>query len=134
MLAAALLAGCDAGPTVAFNQRVFRLPEMTPFGTMCMTVRLGDSGGGSGGGFGTENLIVGIRVAKEQLFVEVSEGRTVLVRRAYDEPFFRSQRVDEFRVTATTGTGMLLRNWGSYGPDGQPLCAPSEDDGSRPGP
>ena len=46
-----------------------------------------------------------IRVAKDQLFVEVSEGRTMLMRRGYDEAFFQSQRVDEFKVTATTGDG-----------------------------
>ena len=99
-----------------------------------MTVQLGDSRGSSGGGFGADNLIVGIRVAKEQLFVEVSEGATVLVRRASTNRSSAHNGWTTFRVTATTGTGLLLRNWGSYGPDGQPLCAPNEDDGSRPAP
>ena len=135
LVAAGLLAGCDSGTNVAFNQRVFLLPEMTPAGSTCMMVRLGDDGasGSSGGGFASQGLSMTIRVAKDQLFVEVSEGRTLLVRRGYDEAFFQSQRVDEFRVTATTGSGMLLRNWGSYGPGGQPECASSADDGSRPG-
>ena len=134
-LAAALTvtAGCEGdGPLVAFNQRLFSLPGMTAAGSTCMVVQLGD-GGGSGGGFGTQGLTMSIRVAKDQLFVEVFEGRTMLVRRGYDEAFFNSQRVDEFKVTATTGDGMLVRNWGSYGPGGQPECASPADDGSRNG-
>jgi hypothetical protein len=101
-----------------------------------MIVNLGSGGGSgsSGGGFGVQGLSMMIRVAKDQVFVEVSEGRTLLVRRGYDEVFFQSQRVDELKVTATTGRGMLLRNWGSYGPSGQPECASAADDGSRPGP
>ena len=133
-LAAALTAtaGCDGGgPLVAFNQRTFSLPGMTSAGSTCMMVRLGDSNGSSGGSGGAQGLIMTIRVAKDQLFVEVFEGRTMLVRRGYDEAFFQSQRVDEFKVTATTGEGVLIRNWGSYGPGGQPECASPQDDGSR---
>jgi len=135
LVAAGLLAGCDSGTNVAFNQRMFMVPGMTPAGSTCMMVNLGSGGdsGSSSGGFGTQGLIMMIRVAKDQLFVEVSEGRTLLVRRGYDEVFFQSQRVDEFKVTATTGDGMLLRHWGSYGPSGQPECASPADDGSRPG-
>jgi hypothetical protein len=127
-----MTAGCDGnGPRVAFNQRLFLLPGMTGAGSTCMVVQLG-SGSSSGGGFGSQGLTMIIRVAKDQVFVEVFEGRTMLVRRGYDEAFFQSQRVDEFKVTATTGDGMLVRNWGSYGPGGQPECASPEDDGSRP--
>jgi hypothetical protein len=126
-------AGCDGdGAQVAFNQRLFALPGMTSAGSNCMVVQLGGTSG-SGGTFAAQGaLMLAIRTAKQQLFVEVFEGRTMLVRRSYDEAFFQSQRVDEFRVTATTGDGMLVRNWGSYGPGGQPECAPPEDDGSRP--
>jgi hypothetical protein len=131
MVAAALPAGCGGdGPQVAFNQRLFRLPEMTGAGSTCMMVRLGDSNGSSSGSGGAPGLIMTIRVANDQLFVEVFEGRTTLVRRGYDHAFFQSQRVDEFKVTATSGEGMLVRNWGSYGPGGQPECASPEDDGS----
>jgi hypothetical protein len=126
-----MTAGCDGGgPQVAFNQRTFALPSMTPSGSTCMVVQLGDSDGSSSGGGGAQGLIMTIRVANDQLFVEVFEGRTTLVRRGYDEAFFQSQRVDEFKVTATTGDGMLVRNWGSYGPGGQPECASPVDDGS----
>ncbi len=128
----AALAGCESAPTVALNQRLFSLPGMNHAGSTCMLVRLGDSGSSTGGG-GTQGLEMTIRVGNDQLFVEVSEGRTVLVRRGYDETFFRSQRVDEYRVTATTGLGLLIRNWGSYGPDGEPACASASDDGTRNG-
>ena len=74
-----------------------------------------------------------IRVAKDQLFVEVFEGRTLLVRRGYDEAFFQSQRVDEFKVTATTGR---RRCWCATGAPTDPAasreCASPADDGSRP--
>jgi hypothetical protein len=131
-LAAGLVAGCDTGAEVAFNQRMFSLPDMTSAGSTCMVLRLGDDSSSAGGGGGASGLIMSIRTAKQQLFVEVFEGRTLLVRRSYDEAFFQSQRVDEVKVTATSGEGMLIRNWGSYGPGGQPECAPPEDDGSRP--
>ena len=133
---AALAAGCEgSGAMVAMNQRMFELPGMTARGSGCMTMQLGSDGSSSGGfgGFGGGGLIVVVRQANDMVHVEVSEGRTLLVRRSYDEAFFRSQRVDEVKVTATTGSGLLLRHWGSYGPDGRPTCAPDSDDGSRPG-
>jgi hypothetical protein len=130
-LALAALGGCEPpGPVVAFNQRMFSLPGMDSAGSSCIVVRLGDSGGSSGGG-GTLDLIMNVRVADDRLIVEVAEGRTVLLRRSYDEAFFQSQRVDEFTVTATTGRGMLVRNWGSYGAGGRAECSPTTDDGRR---
>jgi hypothetical protein len=133
MLAAVSLAGCDSGPTVALNQRIFSMPGMIPGGSGCMTFQLGGSGsGGTGaGGAGFGGLQIGLREADDQVVLEVVEGRTVVVRRSYDEAFFRSQRVDEVRATGTSGDGLLLRHWGSYGADGQPECAPTTDDGSR---
>jgi hypothetical protein len=133
LLVAVSFAGCDSGPTVVLNQRIFSMPGMIPAGSGCMTFKLDSSGssgsGAAGAGFG--GLSVGLRQADDKVFVEVAEGSTVVVRRSYDEAFFRSQQVDEIRATGTSGEGVLLRHWGSYGVDGQPECAPSTDDGSR---
>jgi hypothetical protein len=133
LLAVVSFAGCDSGPTVALNQRIFSMPGMIPGGSGCMTIKLDSSGSGgtgaTGDGFG--GLHVGLRQADDKVFLEVVEGSTVLVRRSYDAAFFRSQQVDEVRATGTGGEGVLLRHWGSYGADGQPECAPSTDDGSR---
>lgn len=131
MLAALSLVGCDSGPTVAVNQRIFSMPGMIPGGSGCMTFKLGGSGSGGTGSGGLGGLIIGLRQSGDQVVLEVMEGGTVLVRRDYDEAFFRSQRVDEVRATGTSGEGLLLRHWGSYSADGQPECAPTTDDGSR---
>jgi hypothetical protein len=132
-VAALAASACGTGPEVAFNQRMFNLPDLASRGSNCMVLRLSDdTGSAGGGGGGPSGLIMSFRTAKQQLFVEVFEGQTLLLRRSYDEAFFQSQRVDEFRVTATSGEGMMVRNWGSYGPGGRPECAPPEDDGSRP--
>ena len=90
-----------------------------------------DSSGTGAAGDGFGGLHVGLRQADAKVFLEVAEGSTVVVRRSYDEAFCRSQQVDEIRATATSGQGLLLRHWGSYGADGQPECAPTTDDGSR---
>ena len=133
LLAAVSFAGCDSGPTVALNQRIFSVPGMISGGSGCMTFKLGGSGsGGTGtGGAGFGGLQVVLREAGDLVVLEVMEGSTVLVRRDYDEAFFRSQKVDEVRATGTSGEGLLLRHWGSYSAEGQPECAPTTDDGSR---
>ena len=118
------LAGCEAGTTVVLNQRIFSLPGMVPGGSGCMSFELGTSSrsGGGGGGGASAPLAFSIREAGDVVIVEITEGPSVLGQRAYDEAFFRSERVDELQATATTGAGMLLQHWGSYGPDGKPRC------------
>ena len=44
LLAAVSFGGCDSGPTVALNQRIFSMPGMIPGGSGCMTFKLGSSG------------------------------------------------------------------------------------------
>lgn len=119
------LTSCGQGPEFAVNERIFELPSMKSAGAGCFSVELGGRGsGGTGtaGGSDGSPLAISAHVG-ENMVVQVTEQGRVLLERVYDEAFFRSGRLDEFSVTASTGHGRLLRYWASFDAAGRPSCA-----------
>lgn len=131
-LAALAAAGCE-GPTtpVYLNEQILRLPKTTA-GVSCMRFELNDTGapghtsGGSECAPGAQGacLSMGYSSRGNQVVIDIADrnGRPLLQKK-YDEAFFRSGRVDEFKLRGENGEEELFRYWGGFDANGQPICA-----------
>jgi hypothetical protein len=134
---AGAVAGCGGGVDVALNERQFLLPSREKAVAGCTMhelqkpSRLGGGSWGTGNGGGPDGILVSQQSDGLDVLVQVSHDGVPLAHRRYDEAFFRSQQVDQFEVRIPSGAGRLLRYWGTFDAQGNPVCAPFEDLGER---
>lgn len=121
---------CGGGEQVALNERIFVAETMRPAGAGCSLFKLGTNGaegtvsGEAGGLLGVKQYLDG-----NEVVVSVNEGDRTIVERRYGQSFFEAGTLDEFAATPSSGgSGLLLRYWGKFHPDGTASCTPLEQD------
>jgi hypothetical protein len=131
VLAGCLTVGCDArGTEVYLNEQLFE-PPATSASVSCMMFELNDNGkpGNTGGGSecapGAPGVCLGVKYGSigNEVVVDISDGGRPVVQKRYDEAFFRSGRIDEFTVRASSGREQTFRYWGGFDGSGHPICA-----------